>query len=103
MIHLGVSKVSRTISGLWQKGVQAVRNLGNHEANGKLGDFTTTPRMVLISIMAIGIGIVEEPLVPSSHNFFISLVQNARHYWLQEQQEVCQRRLQHLSLLCCLR
>jgi H+/Cl- antiporter ClcA/predicted transcriptional regulator len=34
------------------------RNLGNHEALGKLGDFTATPRMLLLSLLAIGIGVV---------------------------------------------
>ncbi len=47
-----------TISGLWQKSIRGLRNLGNHEALGKLGDFTTTPRICLISLMAVGIGVV---------------------------------------------
>ena len=46
------------ISDVWQKSIQSIRNLGNHEALGKLGDFTTTPRIGLISLMAVGIGIV---------------------------------------------
>jgi chloride channel protein, CIC family len=58
IILLGVSKVGKAISGLWRKSVRRIRNLGNHEAFGKLGDFTTTPRISLISLMAIGIGIV---------------------------------------------
>lgn len=58
IILLGVSKVRRSISGLWRKCVQSLRKLGNQEESGKLGDFTTTPRIALISIMAIGIGIV---------------------------------------------
>jgi chloride channel protein, CIC family len=58
IIPLGVSKVGKAISGLWRKSVRRIRNLGNHEAFGKLGDFTTTPRISLISLMAIGIGIV---------------------------------------------
>ena len=47
-----------SFSGLWRKFVRGIRNLGNHEALGKLGDFTTTPRMILISLMAVGIGVV---------------------------------------------
>jgi chloride channel protein, CIC family len=47
-----------TFSGPWRKAVHVVSNLGNHEALGKLGDFTTTPRVILISSMAIGIGIL---------------------------------------------
>ena len=50
--------MGKTISGLWRKFVRGIQNLGNHEALGKLGDFTTTPRMIIISVMAIGIGIV---------------------------------------------
>ncbi len=58
IIHLGVSKVGLSFSNLWRQGVQSIRNLGNHEESGKLGDFTTTPRIALISLMAIGIGII---------------------------------------------
>ena len=58
IIFSGMSKVGITISGLWQKSVRGLRNLGNHEEFGKLGDFTTTPRIILISLMAIGIGVV---------------------------------------------
>jgi hypothetical protein len=50
--------VKTSISGLWRKTVHVVSNLGNHEALGKLGDFTTTSRVILISLMAIGIGIL---------------------------------------------
>ncbi len=50
--------MSKTISGIWQKSVQRIQNIGNHEAFGKLGDFTTTPRIGFISLMAIGIGVV---------------------------------------------
>ncbi len=50
--------MGKIISGIWRKSVHKLRNLGNHEATGKLGDFTTTPRMILISLMAIGIGII---------------------------------------------
>ncbi len=47
-----------SFSGLWHKVVHVMSNLGNHEALGKLGDFTTTPHVILLSLMAIGIGIV---------------------------------------------
>lgn len=45
-------------SSMWQNFVFSFRNLGNHEELGKLGDFTTTPRMILLSVFAIGIGII---------------------------------------------
>ena len=47
-----------SFSGLWHKAVRTINNLGNHEALGKLGDFTTGPRMIVISFMAIFIGII---------------------------------------------
>jgi CIC family chloride channel protein len=50
--------VNRTVSGLWRKAVYGISNLGNHEALGKLGDFTTTPRVILISVIAVGIGVL---------------------------------------------
>jgi len=43
---------------IWRKGIEAVNKLGNNEALGELGDFTTTARMMLISLFAIGIGIL---------------------------------------------
>jgi H+/Cl- antiporter ClcA len=46
------------VSGVWRKLVQVFSNLGNHEALGKLGDFTTTPRMIFISLLALGIGAI---------------------------------------------
>ncbi|HEY1350971.1 MAG TPA: chloride channel protein [Ktedonobacteraceae bacterium] len=46
------------MSGVWRKLVQVFSNLGNHEALGKLGDFTTTPRMIFISLLALGIGAI---------------------------------------------
>lgn len=46
------------LSGVWRKLVQVFSNLGNHEAFGKLGDFTTTPRMIFISLLASGIGAI---------------------------------------------
>ena len=54
----GVNSLSTSFSNLWRKLVNVVSNLGNHEALGKLGDFTTGPRMILISGMAIIIGII---------------------------------------------
>lgn len=45
-------------SKLWQKITQAIKNLGNHEALGKLGDFTTDTRVILISLLAICIGVI---------------------------------------------
>lgn len=45
-------------SNTWQKINHTLSNLGNHEALGKLGDFTTTPRMILISLFAIAIGVI---------------------------------------------
>jgi len=50
--------VSTSFPNLWRKATRALGNLGNHEALGKLGDFTTSPRVILISGMAIGIGII---------------------------------------------
>jgi CIC family chloride channel protein len=46
------------LSGVWRKIVQFFSNLGNHEALGKLGDFTTTPRVIFISVLALGIGAI---------------------------------------------
>jgi len=46
------------LSGVWRKLVQAFSTPGNHKALGKLGDFTTTPRMIFISVLALGIGAV---------------------------------------------
>lgn len=42
---------------LWHTFIRKINNLGNHEALGKLGDFTTTPRMIVISLLAIVIGV----------------------------------------------
>lgn len=43
---------------VWQKITHFLGNLGNHEELGKLGDFTATGRMIIISLMAIVIGII---------------------------------------------
>jgi CIC family chloride channel protein len=42
----------------WQRLSQALGRLGNAEALGKLGDFTTSPRVLLISLLALVIGVV---------------------------------------------
>lgn len=44
--------------GAMRNTAQKVRDLGNYEALGKLGDFTTTPRTILISLLGICIGII---------------------------------------------
>ncbi len=44
--------------GLWQRIVSRLNSMGPHEERGILGDFTTTPRMIVISLLAIGIGIL---------------------------------------------
>src|SRR5579859_4970785 len=41
----------------WQKFVLALNSLGPDEETGRLGDFTATPRMILISLLAIIIGV----------------------------------------------
>ncbi|BCL83909.1 chloride channel protein [Ktedonobacteria bacterium brp13] len=43
---------------LWQRFVHSFKNLGNHEALGKLGDFTANTRMILLSFLALGIGVI---------------------------------------------
>src|SRR5690348_12780171 len=45
-------------SGLWQALLQKVDQWGNAEALGKLGDFTTSPRVILISLLALIIGVI---------------------------------------------
>ncbi len=42
---------------LWRKWLKAVSHLGYDEASGKLGDFTTTPQVISLSLLAIGIGV----------------------------------------------
>jgi CIC family chloride channel protein len=44
--------------GLWQAGVRKLSHLEDRDETGKLGDFTTTPRTVAISILAFGIGVL---------------------------------------------
>lgn len=43
---------------LRQRFIHSFRNLGNHEVLGKLGDFTANPRMILLSLLALGIGAI---------------------------------------------
>jgi CIC family chloride channel protein len=54
----GATNLSTPFSNLWRKIVHSISNLGNHEALGKLGDFTTSPRVIVISGMAIVIGAI---------------------------------------------
>ncbi len=42
----------------WQKLVEGVNRLGPNEDAGRLGDFTTTPRMAFIALLAIGVGAI---------------------------------------------
>jgi CIC family chloride channel protein len=44
--------------GLWQKIIEPLNRLGPDEETGRLGDFTLTPRVFLISLIAVGIGII---------------------------------------------
>ena len=44
--------------GLWRKILSIWEREGKHEAAGKLGDFTTTPHVILISLLAIGVGVL---------------------------------------------
>ena len=53
----GVSKTPAG-DGLWQRIVSRLNSMGPHEESGILGDFTTTPRMIVISLLAIGIGVI---------------------------------------------
>src|SRR5579875_3313384 len=46
------------LSLFWQRVAQRFKNLGNHEALGKLGDFTAGPRIILLSLLALGIGLI---------------------------------------------
>jgi chloride channel protein, CIC family len=43
---------------VWRKIVQLFNQLGPDEGAGKLGDFTTTPRVVLLSLLAVAVGVV---------------------------------------------
>jgi chloride channel protein, CIC family len=50
--------VSPYRSGPWQTISQKLGRLGNAEALGRLGDFTTSPRVILISLLALVIGAI---------------------------------------------
>jgi H+/Cl- antiporter ClcA len=50
--------MSISFSGAWRKITRGFSSLGNHEELGKLGDFTTGPRVIVISLFAIAIGVV---------------------------------------------
>lgn len=58
MYHIKKEEVGRMFSIVWQRFVHAFKNLGNHEVLGKLGDFTANSRMILLSFLALGIGII---------------------------------------------
>ena len=45
-------------SSRWQGMAKRLMHLGNDESLGKLGDFTTAPRVLLLSLMAVVIGVV---------------------------------------------
>jgi H+/Cl- antiporter ClcA len=56
-----IGKENKTTMGhsqVWQTIRQGISQLGSDEAAGRLGDFTTTGRVLLLSLLAIGIGIV---------------------------------------------
>jgi CIC family chloride channel protein len=42
----------------WRRALEAVRRLGYDEASGELGDFTTTPRLLVITGIAVVIGVI---------------------------------------------
>ena len=56
--HNEKGEVALHRSGLWQALSQKIGRLGNTEALGKLGDFTTSPRVILISLLALVIGVI---------------------------------------------
>src|SRR5579884_4534924 len=45
-------------SSRWQGMAKRLMHLGNDESLGKLGDFTTAPRVLLLSLMAVVIGVI---------------------------------------------
>lgn len=47
-----------SFSQLWRKVIKSISGMGSHEAQGKLGDFTTTPRVLYLSLFAIVIGVI---------------------------------------------
>ena len=43
---------------LWQRLLERMNWLGHDPASGRLGDFTTTKRIIPISLIAVGVGVV---------------------------------------------
>ncbi|HVG97110.1 MAG TPA: chloride channel protein [Chloroflexota bacterium] len=60
----GAPEVPRAASRrpLWRRGLGAVRRLGYDEGTGRLGDFTTTWRVLPISGLAVGLGVLSAGL-----------------------------------------
>ena len=52
------SKVDFLHSRVWRKFVQALSRLGYNEMSGQLGDFTTTQRVISLSLLATAIGVL---------------------------------------------
>lgn len=50
--------MSLMFSQVWRKMTNALSGLGNEETLGKLGDFTVTPRVIVLSLFAIVIGVI---------------------------------------------
>ncbi|MEO7020282.1 MAG: chloride channel protein [Ktedonobacteraceae bacterium] len=50
--------MSLTFSRIWRKVISLFSGLGNDETLGKLGDFTVTPRVIVLSLFAIVIGVI---------------------------------------------
>ncbi len=50
--------MKRIATTLWQKAILKLSQFGDGETSDKLGDFTTAPRMLILALMAIVIGIV---------------------------------------------
>ena len=59
----------------WRKVIKGLSGMGSHEAQGKLGDFTTTPRVLYLSLFAIGIGVVGAFVALIFHGHWLSPVQ----------------------------
>ena len=49
---------SKGATGLWRRAVRAINGLGPDDEMGRLGDFTTTTRIIFISLLAIAIGAI---------------------------------------------
>lgn len=50
--------MSLTFSQMWRKSISALSGQGNDDAVGKLGDFTVTPRVIVLSLFGIVIGVL---------------------------------------------